>query len=98
MSIVYTWTITQMRRQSLDDLVIEVEWQLLVTDENKIVKRQGSIELSRSDMFIPFEDLTEEIVLNWVKSKLDVFAIESKALDILENNRIPPKFLTGKPW
>jgi len=46
---------------------------------------------------IPYEDLTEEIIIEWVKESIDLEAIEKSLEDQIEAQKNPP-ILTGLPW
>jgi hypothetical protein len=50
-----------------------------------------------SDDYIPFEDLTEEIVFGWVQATLDVEAMEDSLLAQIEEQK-NPKTLKGLAW
>jgi hypothetical protein len=63
-------------------------------------RRYGSCSFqpdATSDDYIPFEDLTEEIVLVWVQATLDVEAMEASLLAQIEEQK-NPKTLKGLAW
>lgn len=47
--------------------------------------------------FIPFENLTEEIVLGWVKNAMDTEALEAGLASQIEAQKAPAT-VTGLPW
>ena len=106
MSITTTWAINDMKRNASDNGVFEVFWTLWAAREEKYVTEvNGSIELTpdpTSDSFIPFENLTENDVLSWVKNNLEVSVIEQKVKDKLEklhpSTNIAPTVQSGTPW
>lgn len=72
----YTWKITGVKTtdtESITDAVVQTYWEKIGTDENQ---NQGIFKgatpfpkpLSNSENFIPYTELTEEIVLEWIKS------------------------------
>lgn len=75
--ITYTWKITGLKTQNVGnktDAVVQTYWQKIGTDENG---KQGTFDgatpftvdpTDESGPFIPFEDLTEENVLDWIKT------------------------------
>jgi hypothetical protein len=71
----YTWKITDMKTLDVDGVqnaVIQTFWQKTGTDENgKEGSFAGGTPFPVSDIdpedFTPYEDLTEEIVLGWIK-------------------------------
>ena len=54
----------------LDNVIIEIQYEL--KNENKSVF--GTIKLSNPDSlnFISFEDITEELAINWIKESIDI--------------------------
>ena len=47
--------------------------------------------------FVPFDQLTEANVLEWVQGAVDVEAIESQLAAQIEQQKEPP-IVTGLPW
>lgn len=92
-----TWTITNMKRQPSDGLVTEVFWGADAEDGEPTASYYGKTVFERDESFVPFEELTKEQVLEWVKATLDVEAIEAKlAADIAAQQT--PAILSGTPW
>ncbi len=50
-----------------------------------------------NDNFIPYEDLQEQQVLNWIWNQISKEEIEAKAIEVLEE-RINPTAAAGVPW
>ena len=78
MAITYTWKITGLKTQDVSqdkpDSVVQTYWQKIGTDENG---NEGTFSGATpftvdpsddSGPFIPFADLTEEDVLDWIKT------------------------------
>lgn len=75
--ITYTWKITGLKTQNVGDkpnAVVQTYWQKIGTDEDG---NEGTFSgatpftvdpTDESGPFIPFEDLTEENVLDWIKT------------------------------
>ncbi len=72
----YTWKLDSLKKtdtQSMSNVIIQTFWKKTGIDENG---NEGSFQgatpfdLSSVDPnnFVSYEDLTEEIVLNWIKS------------------------------
>ena len=57
----------------------------------------ASMAVEASEEFVPFEQLTEEVVVEWVKAKLDLESIES-SLDTQIAAIKQPTVLSGLPW
>ena len=78
MAITYTWKITGLKTRDVSEerqsAVVQTYWQKIGTDENG---NEGTFSgatpftvdpTDESGPFIPFEDLTEEDVLDWIKT------------------------------
>lgn len=76
MAITYTWKVTgvKTRRDGPHlDAVVQTYWEKIGTDENGNQGRfTGATPFSAANVpvesFVPFEQLTEEIVLGWIKA------------------------------
>lgn len=76
MALTYTWKLTGLKRQTtedFDDLVIGTRWKVTGTDENGIEGWfDGATPLDIPDAdeegYIAYADLTEDVVLGWVKN------------------------------
>jgi hypothetical protein len=72
----YTWEITSIKKkdtENLSDVIFQVYWKKIGTDENgNIGEFSGATPLDVDNLnnneFSNYENLTEEIVLGWVKS------------------------------
>jgi hypothetical protein len=103
------WNIVQLERKAEDGLVCVVHWELIISEEmeqengnKKVFKARtyGCTHLDRGEEFIPFEQLTKEMVIDWVKSKLgqeQVLEFENSLQQQIEKQKNPP-ILTGLPW
>lgn len=101
------WKILELKRKPDNGLVFEVTYVMNFKLENKEDRQIGVIRLEgdpNSPDFVPYENLTEEIVLNWVQSKIGevkISEIESSFQTRLQekiDREKNPEFLTGKPW
>lgn len=78
MTIEYTWKITSLKIKDISDnkpkAVVQTYWQKIGTDENGntgIFSGATPFTIDSNDEdgpFIPFENLTEEDVLSWIKT------------------------------
>ena len=77
MAITYTWKVTSVKTKtegSNQNAVVQTYWTKTGTDENgNSGTFSGATPLSTTNIpegssFIPFEQLTEEIVIGWIKS------------------------------
>lgn len=102
-----TWKIVQLKRNPTNGLVFEVTFIMNFELENETDRHVGSVELEgdpTSETFVPYEELTELIVLDWVKEELTqekITEIETSMEARLEDRiekKTNPEFLTGTPW
>ena len=78
MAITYTWKVTGLKVKNLsenkENAVVQTYWEKIGTDENgNEGKFSGATPFTpnptdTSGPFIPFDQLTEENVLTWIKS------------------------------
>lgn len=98
------WTIENMKRQTQSGLVIEVVYRVLAKEKSLIADHQGKVTLTgdpESEGFVPFEQLTEELVIQWVKDNVDVPSIESEVQNLLNSKleKLEQKTTSsGLPW
>lgn len=92
-----TWSITKLDRELSDGLVTNVVWRCTVTDEDQSVSTSGSVGLERGSTFTPYEELTEEQVLSWVKPQVDTAEIEAGLQSHIDAQKNPVT-ASGIPW
>jgi hypothetical protein len=100
MSISYNWLITDLKRQIDDGFVFAVRWSLDAFDDSFSSGTYGSIALERPDDLIPFEDLTPDIVVQWVKDYYgpEMIASFEEALAVkISNQKNPTDVASGFP-
>lgn len=102
-----TWNIVDVKRKPDTGLVFEVIYIMNFNHLEKEDRHVGMVQLEgdpTSDSFISFDQLTEETVLQWVKTNIgeeEITRITSKTKTRIEervqreNN---PEFLQGLPW
>jgi hypothetical protein len=92
-----TYKIDNLERQVSDDLVIVAHWRVDAVDGEHTAGAYGSVGFTRGDDFIPFEELTETQVIDWVKAQLEVEQIEAALANQIEALK-EPKSVSGLPW
>jgi hypothetical protein len=100
MAAAFTWKIAQLERQTEDGFVFTVHYTVNADDGTYTSGAYGSLGLERPDNLIPFSQLTEEIVVNWVKEQFGeekVIEIEAALQAQLDEQRNPSKAV-GVPW
>ena len=76
MSVSYNWSIADLNRKTEDGFVFTVHWRIDASTEAYSEGAYGSIGLERPESLIPFDQLTTEQVVQWVK---DYFGEEKVA-------------------
>lgn len=96
--------IENLKRTASKGLVIEVRYRVVGKQKGLLADVRGTVTLTgdpKAPDFTPFEKLTEEQVLSWVKSEVDVPAKEAEVRAILEAKaeKVAAKTtLSGLPW
>ena len=98
MTTTFSWAIASCDRTTADGIVTTVHWTVAANDGTYTSSAYGSIGLEQpEDDFIPYADLTPEIVIGWVQDKLDVPVIEAALQAQLDEQAAPTK-AAGVPW
>ncbi len=100
MATAFTWKIAQLERETEDGFVFTVHYTVNADDGTYTSGAYGSLGLERPDNLIPFSQLTEEIVVNWVKEQFGeekVIEIEAALQAQLDEQHNPSKAV-GVPW
>jgi len=103
-----TWKIKKIERQLPEGVVINVRYLCTSTEDGISMRKVGKV-LLEGDVddpdFIPYADLTEEVVIGWVKSSLGetkVAKIEAdlnqQVLNQAEKVESARTRETGLPW
>ena len=101
MAITKKWEINTLERELADGYVKKVIYRVKGIDgSQEKVRATGEVNLEKPETLVPYKDLTESIVLGWVKTKLgtdEVAAIEKSLEDEIALLNTPVTS-TGKPW
>jgi len=95
-----TWTIEELERNASDGLVVQASWKATAGDAFDAPTKVGIVKLEQGSTFVPFEDLTKDMVISWVKSALGqikVAEVEALLLSTLAA-RTGTQTIVGKPW
>lgn len=102
-----TWQIVNLKRTPDTELVFEVTYVMNFTHEQESDRHVGVITFTgnASDpAFVPYEELTEAIVKQWIEDKLgaekiaEIEASMLAKLQVQHNKRTNPEYLMGTPW
>ena len=97
------WKIEQLERELSDGGVITAHYRVFATEQGETVSAYGSQALvpdPQSPDFVPFDQLTEELVVGWVKEALTdikVTQIEGQLAQVLDQ-KLNPTTGVGMPW
>jgi hypothetical protein len=101
MTTTFTWAIANLERETADGFVYTAHYTVNATDgEAYSAGAYGSIGFERPEELIPFDNLTPEIVIEWVKEKLgeeQVEKVETALQSQIDEKRAPTK-ASGTPW
>ena len=98
-----TWSIANLERHTTDGIVYTAHWTVSATDGDYSAGAYGSIGLeapAEGDAIIPYEELTPEVVIGWVKEKLgeDQVSSTEAALATQIAEQLAPTKASGTPW
>lgn len=103
-----TWKIDSLeikpQIESFQDVIYTAHWRVYARDGDVVTSVYGSVTFpfdSSSTNFIPYEELSEETVIKWVKNTMGIDQVES-----IENNAVynlqqlmePPTVTKPLPW
>ena len=101
MTTTFTWGINTLERETDDGFVFTAHYTVDAKDDTYSSGAYGSVGFERPDNLIPYADLTEPVVIGWVKEALGgdekVAEIEAALQQQLDQQRNPTK-ATGVPW
>lgn len=108
MAITYTWNFNPLEAyptaSGQDNVVFLVHWQLYGSTgsyQESIIGTQPIQMYESSSAFIPFEDLTYDIVYNWVTASMGIEqmqAYEATVAQQIEREINPPILVEQAPW
>jgi hypothetical protein len=104
----FIWNVTQLYTETIDgkeDYVVIANCETIGVDGEYSASVPNVIQFSTEDVtvFIPYEDLTEEMVIDWIKESLGeegVLLIEASIQAQIEAQKNPPVTPqeTPLPW
>lgn len=95
----FNWKISTMDRLTSDGFVVTVHYVVTGVDGEYQSSIYGTIGYTQQpgETYIPYEELTEEIVVGWVQTSLGKDTVESalqSQIDLQKN----PVTESGLPW
>ena len=100
MTTVFSWAIANLERNTADGFVFTAHYTISARNEVYTSSAYGSIGFERPDSLIPYSDLTEAIVVQWVKDALTEEKVEQieQALQSQLDEQAAPTKAAGVPW
>lgn len=103
MGFTYEWKLTGLRKQNssnVEEAIVGTTWKLTATDEDGNVGTFSgatpfNINTINTGSFVPYHELTEEIVLGWVKNHVSGSA-PTNYMDHI--NRMIQKEIDANTW
>jgi len=103
--ITYTWSISKLdcapSENGLTNIVKVIHWELTGVDENGVSASMSNsypLLTSNSEGFADYSTLTQETVIGWLESNLDVGYIKSKLSNEIASQYNPPITSLPLPW
>ena len=100
MATTNTWKIAQLDRETADGYVFTAHYTVEASDETYKAGAYGSIGFEKPETLVAYADLTEEVVIGWVKDQLTaekVTEVEAALQAQIDEQRTPTT-ATGTPW
>ena len=93
----YTWSITDCNYLVANGFITTAVWECVATDDGYTEKVDGVTNFANSDPQIPYVDVTETAMLEWLYEIIDKDEIESGLAAKIELQK-NPLVLSGLPW
>ena len=95
----YLWTISQMNRLTADGFVVTVHYNVSATDGTYNASTYGTVSYTEQpgETYVPYDQLTQEMVVGWVKASLGEATVEA-SLQSQIDAQINPVQEAGVPW
>ena len=95
----FNWTIQQMDRLTADGFVVTVHYNVSATDGTYSASTYGTISYTQEqgETYIPYDDLTEAIVVGWVQTALGQATVEASLQGQIDAQKNPVQE-SGLPW
>jgi hypothetical protein len=94
----YQWNVVQMDRLTSDGFVVTVHYTVNAVDGDYSTSTYGTVGYTQEEgNIIPFDSLTPEIVVGWVKDSLGQETVEEALAAQIEAQKNPVSE-SGLPW
>jgi len=93
----FTWNVVQMDRKSADGFVTTVHYNVSAVDGEFTASTYGTVGYTEEGAFTPYSQLTEAVVVGWVKDSLGQATVEESLAAQIEAQKNPISE-SGLPW
>jgi hypothetical protein len=93
----FTWNVVQMDRLTSDGFVVTVHYTVNAVDGDYTASTYGTVGYTEEGAFTPYSQLTEALVVGWVKESLGKDTVEQSLTAQIEAQKNPVQE-TGLPW
>jgi hypothetical protein len=95
----FTWNVVQMDRLTSDGFVVTVHYTVNAVDGDYTASTYGTVGYTEQpdEQYIPYAELTESVVVGWVKDSLGQATVEESLAAQIEAQQNPVQ-LSGLPW
>lgn len=99
MAISYNWQIVTMDRLTSDGFVVTVHFNVSAVDGDYTASTYGTVGYTQEEgeSYIPYDQLTPEIVTGWVQESLGKDTVEASLASQIEAQKHPVQE-SGLPW
>lgn len=95
----FNWQIVNMERLTSDGFVVTVHYNVSASEEANNVSTYGTTSYTQTEgaSYIPYENLTQAIVVGWVQEALGKDTVEASLQSQLDALKAPVQ-QSGLPW
>ena len=95
----FNWQIVQMERLTSDGFVVTVHYNVSASEDANNVSTYGTTSYTQTGgaSYIPYENLTQAIVVGWVQEALGKDVVEASLQSQLDALKAPVQ-QSGLPW
>ena len=97
MSVTYTWKINTLESNTADGFVTVGHWSCTATEGEHSASAYATVSWAEGTPAVPYANLTEATVLNWVWESVDKASTESALAAQIALLKAPVK-ASGTPW
>ena len=95
----FNWQIVQMERLTSDGFVVTVHYNVSAVDDIYTAGTYGTTSYTQTpgETYIPYADLTQDIVVGWVQAALGKDIVEASLQSQIDAQKNPVQE-SGLPW